>query len=125
MSHIGRAHTVSIEEDEDGFTITLEGVDDLDGIVRVNIQDVAENLYDQARARILPWLRERDEARREYDQFTRSGTGPAAEYFACKDPEGDWIRDVALGAMGVGESLEAAAAALDSIDLSRKMERER
>ena len=66
MSHYGRAHTVSIEEDEDGFTITLEGVDEGDGIVRVNVQNVAEQLYDQVKARIGPWLRERDEAYAEF-----------------------------------------------------------
>lgn len=100
------AYEVKIEWDEDGCHLILETSE---GIENYRLTE-PEQAYDAVKAGILPWLMERDQA---------------LQAFRCKDPEGDWIRDVALGAMGVGESLEAAAAALDSIDLSRKMERER
>jgi hypothetical protein len=123
-----RAASVKIEWEEDGCYIVIDG-DSIDpeymaGEYRWRLED-PEQAYDAVRAGIGPWLQERDEALAEYRQYVDHGTGPAAAYFACKDPEGEWIRDVALGAMGVGESLEAAAAALDAIDLSRKMEKER
>lgn len=119
-----RAASFKIEWEEDGCHLIIDG-DSPDPEYTAAILDYIvedpEQLYDAVKGGIGPWLYERDQAKAEYDQFVRTGTGPAADYFACKDPEGDWMRDVALGAMAVGESLEAAAAALDSIDLSRKV----
>lgn len=86
MSHYGRAHEVSIECDEDGFTITLEGVDEGDGIVRVNIQDVAEQLYDQVKARIGPWLREREDAEQTFNR-AYAAEEEAREAYALSDPK--------------------------------------
>lgn len=76
--------TIKFAHEEDGLWIVLEldeaipaeGVD-MDTI-RVRVQDVAEQLYDSVRATIGPWLRERDEAEREYLQNAR--------VFAC-DPD--------------------------------------
>lgn len=54
------AYEVRIESDEDGFHLILT-CDALDTNVRID--QVAESLYDQVKATIGPWLRERDEAR--------------------------------------------------------------
>lgn len=113
------AYQALIDWDEDGARLVLSTDE---GTQTFKLDD-PEQLYDAVKGGIGPWLYEKEQAFQEFKQAVRYGTGPAAEYFACKDPEGDWIRDVALGAMGVGESLEAAAAALDSIDLARKREK--
>ena len=79
------AEEIKIECEENGFHLCVDGETWL-------IAD-PEALYDHVKATIGPWLRERDEAFAEFRQAVKNGTGPAAEYFACKDPEGDWIAD--------------------------------
>lgn len=115
------AYEVKIEWDEDGCYVVAK-MDARptwahDGATMRFRVDDPEQLYDAVKGGISPWLYEKEQAYREF----RARVAPGG--FACEDPEDSWIRDVALGAMGVGESLEAAAAALDSIDLSRKQEK--
>lgn len=88
-----QAYDIKIEWDEDGCHLIIDG-DSPDpeytaSIVDYRVED-PEQLYDRVKAAILPWLMERDEAFAEFRQYAERGTGPAAEYFACKDPESDW-----------------------------------
>lgn len=53
-------YKVEIDSDERGFTLTLWDDDTGEHFFRL---DVAEDLYDQAKSRIGPWLAERDLAR--------------------------------------------------------------
>ena len=64
------ADSISYEHEEDGVWMLLtldEGY-----VLRVRVQDCAEQLYDRTKAAIGPWLRERDEAKAEYDRAQRS-----------------------------------------------------
>lgn len=53
-------YKIEIDSDERGFTLTLW--DDDTGEHTFNVHHVAEDLYDQAKRRIGPWLAERDAA---------------------------------------------------------------
>jgi hypothetical protein len=61
---------VSIESDERGFELHLTVSEDIDvdeqGRVILNVQAVAEQLYDAVKASIGPWLSEMETARAEY-----------------------------------------------------------
>jgi hypothetical protein len=63
---------VSIESDEHGFELHLELDEDVcthsmaHGTLILNVQSVAEELYDAVKGSIGPWLAERDEALAEY-----------------------------------------------------------
>ena len=100
---------VKIECDERGFELHLI-VDDgmmvlersiVDGVLILNVQAVAEQLYDQAKMVIGPWLQERDDAAREY----RTGI--------ADDPTQQPVLDRVLGRCSVcgGEGCEFCPAA--------------
>ncbi len=67
---------VKIESDEHGFELHLIVGDDIthheDGTIILNVQGVAEELYDAVKAAIGPWLYEMETARAEYRAGVRS-----------------------------------------------------
>ena len=64
---------IRIETDEDGFWLVLRPETDEEEVygLRVKIED-PEALYDHVKAAIGPWLRERDEAKQEFDRMKRA-----------------------------------------------------
>lgn len=66
---------VTIESDERGFELHLLVDEDVrsddDGRLILNVQMVAEELYDAVKNGIGPWLAERDVARRDFDAGER------------------------------------------------------
>jgi hypothetical protein len=93
-----RALTVKIESDEEGFELHMElSSDDLkltdDDVLMLNIQGIAEELYDAVKGSIGPWLYERNQAYAEY----RAGIRPAGLTDAEREEE---IRCAALGLEG-------------------------
>lgn len=107
------AESVTVDSDEGRLVLEIESAEEDRITVEIHGIDL-DAFYNQVKGRIGPYLHERDHARATY----------RPEVFVCDDPEGSWIRDIALGAMDVSESLEGAAAALDAIDLRRKAEKE-
>lgn len=96
--NFGNVDSVQIESDERGFELHLS-TDEFGPIV-VNIQSECETLYDQVKARIGPYLQERDEVKRvfecnpSYEEFMRSEydhermTGQHAGEFSIDDGSG-------------------------------------
>jgi hypothetical protein len=75
------ADVVRIESDERGFELWLETED---GEFAFNIQNIdLDAFYDQVKARIGSYLRERDDARRVYVGIP----GPVAEAYDLSDPK--------------------------------------
>ena len=72
------ADSIRIETDEDGFHLFVE---DASARYSWRITD-PEALYDHVKAAIGPWLREREEALREYDR-----AGVARRYFRADVPD--------------------------------------
>ena len=64
------ANEIKIECEEDGFYLTVYWHDGHNNLY-VRIPD-PEALYDHVKAAIGPWLRERDEAKQEYDRMKRA-----------------------------------------------------
>lgn len=92
-----RVEQVKIESDERGFELHLIVDDDIqvddDGRVILNVQAVAEELYDAVKNGIGPWLYEMESARAEY----RAGIRPAGLTDAEREEE---ERCAALGLEG-------------------------
>jgi hypothetical protein len=105
---------VSIESDERGFELHLTVGDDIEvdeqGRVILNVQSVAEELYDAVKGSIGPWLAERDEALAEY----RSGVATDPSLQGTLDE----ILNREYDGMGLCMTLEQA-------DNERKARRER
>lgn len=63
---------VTVECDEHGFELHLIIGDDIrhydDGLVVLNIQAVAEELWDEMVSKVGPWVLEKAAARRDYDR---------------------------------------------------------
>ncbi len=67
---------VKIESDERGFELHIVVGDDIDvddqGRAILNVQGVAEELYDAVKGAIGPWLAERDAAYAEWERSDRA-----------------------------------------------------
>ncbi len=84
--YLGNVDSVQIENDENGFELHLS-TDEFGPIV-VNIQSECETLYDQVKARIGPYLQERDEAR------SAVAAGVSLKAFLCEPNESAGMAEV-------------------------------
>ena len=97
------ADSIKIECEEDGFYLLIDTDPDIDlrtGMLRLRITD-PEALYDHVKAAILPWLMERDQAKREFERMKRTGDtrGLSDEEFSAylDDAYGDnWSKRVGM-----------------------------
>lgn len=64
------AERIRIECEEDGFHLVVDGLPSL-GVVRWRIPD-PEAFYDHVKAAIGPWLYERDQAKRRFEELSRA-----------------------------------------------------
>ena len=65
------AEAITIEVEEDGFYLCIDAPSFELDLIRYRITD-PEALYDHVKAAIGPWLRERDEAKAEFDRMKRA-----------------------------------------------------
>jgi hypothetical protein len=74
---VASVEEIRIESDERGFELHIVVGDDIDvddqGRAILNVQAVAEELYDAVKASIGPWLAERDNAYREWQASRAAG----------------------------------------------------
>lgn len=82
------AHDIKVECEEDGFYLVLDTTEE-DSEMRFWISE-PEQLYDRVKAAILPWLMERDEAGREYNErirLARDVLADAREAYEASSPK--------------------------------------
>ena len=91
------ASDIQIEWDEDGCYVDVTVSEDewrwVEGSTfRLRVTD-PEQLYDQARSRILPWLRERDEARASMPAVFACNPDESAGAYEASDPKSEGYHD--------------------------------
>jgi len=105
------AEAIRVESDERGFELHIDTTDD--GTVIVNVQGVAEELFDAVKSSIGPWLQERDAA---FAEFRAAGGHPM-----CPDEDGRCVygRDETCPRVGDDEHFSVDAF-LEAADTARK-----
>jgi hypothetical protein len=81
--------SIAIEWDEDGCWLQLVS-DGIDPLYRYKLED-PEQAYDAVKGGILPWLMERDAARREYEGRVVAIREDGSYRFECDEPMEAWV----------------------------------